>query len=95
MVLFFNFDEAKAREGIGYAHVRGGRLFLAINVYPQPSGWEQATCALDRAAELGVDALASGTRRLPRGPRHTRIGMFSRTENWISRPVQDLGREDD
>ncbi len=52
-----NFDEAEAREGVAYAHSHGARVFLAINVYPQPSGWGQATCALDRAVELGVDAL--------------------------------------
>jgi len=52
-----NFDEAQAREGVGYAHAHGARVFLALNVYPQPSGWEQATRALDKAVGLGVDAL--------------------------------------
>jgi putative protease len=52
-----NFDEAQARDGIDYAHAHGGRVFLALNVYPQPSGWKQATGAVDRAVDLGVDAL--------------------------------------
>jgi putative protease len=52
-----NFDEVEVREGVGYAHARGARVFMALNVYPQPSGWKQATGALDRAVELGVDAV--------------------------------------
>jgi len=52
-----NFDEASARKGVAYAHQRGARVFLAINVYPQPSGWARATEALALAAAIGVDAV--------------------------------------
>ena len=52
-----NFDDRRAVEGIRYAHARGARVFVAINTYPQPSGWPRWQASVDRAAELGVDAL--------------------------------------
>lgn len=52
-----NFNDKRAAEGIAYAHDRGVKVFCAINTYPQPAGWQQWTAAVDRAADLGVDAL--------------------------------------
>ena len=52
-----NFGPAKMRQGIEYARQRGRRVFLALNTYPQPEGWERWQSAVDNAAELGVDAL--------------------------------------
>ena len=52
-----NFTPDNAHEGIRYAHSRGVRVFLAINTYPQPAGWARWQGAVDRGAELGVDAL--------------------------------------
>lgn len=52
-----NFNDKRAAEGISYAHDRGVKVFCAINTYPQPAGWQQWTAAVDRAADLGVDAL--------------------------------------
>ncbi|HEB95906.1 MAG TPA: U32 family peptidase [Sedimenticola thiotaurini] len=52
-----NFTPAKMEQGLRYARERGVKLFLALNTYPQPSGWERWRSAVDRAAELGVDAL--------------------------------------
>jgi putative protease len=52
-----NFDEKRAREGITYAKARGRRVFMAINTYPRPDGWERWRQAVDRAASLSVDAL--------------------------------------
>jgi putative protease len=52
-----NFNEKRAREGIAYAKDRGRRVFMAINTYPRPDGWERWRQAVDIAARLSVDAL--------------------------------------
>ncbi|MCU7804950.1 MAG: U32 family peptidase [Candidatus Thiodiazotropha sp. (ex Lucinoma annulata)] len=52
-----NFNEKRAREGIAYAKARGKRVFMAINTYPRPEGWERWRQAVDSAASLSVDAL--------------------------------------
>lgn len=52
-----NFNVKRSREGIEYAHKRGCKVFLAINTYPQPSGWERWQHAVDLAADLKIDAL--------------------------------------
>ncbi len=52
-----NFDERRAREGIEFAHARNRRVFLALNTYPQPANWKTWQTAVDKAANLGVDAL--------------------------------------
>ena len=52
-----NFNDKRATEGIQYAHARGAKVYAAINTYPQPSGWDRWEHAVDKAAELGIDAL--------------------------------------
>jgi collagenase-like PrtC family protease len=52
-----NFDDRRVLEGIRYAHDRGTKVFVAINTFPQPSGWSRWQDAVDHAAEVGVDAL--------------------------------------
>ncbi|RLA11663.1 MAG: U32 family peptidase [Gammaproteobacteria bacterium] len=52
-----NFNDKRAAEGVTYAHARGAKIFVAINTYPQVSGFERWQQAVDRAALLGVDAL--------------------------------------
>jgi O2-independent ubiquinone biosynthesis protein UbiU len=52
-----NFSEQNVLRGIRYAHDRGRKVLVALNTYPQPSGWSQWTRAVDRAAELGADAI--------------------------------------
>ena len=52
-----NFDTETAREGLHYAHLQKRKVFLALNTYPQLHGWQRAQRAVDRAAELGVDAV--------------------------------------
>jgi O2-independent ubiquinone biosynthesis protein UbiU len=52
-----NFSEQDIIRGIRYAHERQCRVLVALNTYPQPGGWPQWTRAVDRAAELGSDAL--------------------------------------
>lgn len=52
-----NFDEKKIRQGIEYAKQHGVKVFLALNTYPQPSGWNRWQAAVDHGAELGVDSM--------------------------------------
>ena len=52
-----NFDEAAIANGIAYAHAKGAKVFMALNTYPQagnPGLWRSA---LDKAADLGVNAV--------------------------------------
>lgn len=52
-----NFDSEEARTGIRYAHSRGARVFIAINIFPRPDQWAAATAAVSRAAALDADAV--------------------------------------
>jgi len=52
-----NFNDQKAEDGINYARQRGVKVYVAINTYPQPSGWSRWQDAVDHAADLKVDAL--------------------------------------
>jgi putative protease len=52
-----NFDDAAIRQGIEYAHARGAKVLVALNTYPQPGSWARWEKAVDRAAELGADAI--------------------------------------
>ena len=52
-----NFNEKNLPKAIEYAHQRGTKVFVAINTYPQPDGWQRWKKAVDNAAQLGVDAL--------------------------------------
>jgi collagenase-like PrtC family protease len=52
-----NFDDTAAREGIRYAHNKGVKALLALNTFPQSDSWERWTGAVDRAAQLGMDAV--------------------------------------
>ncbi|OGS97110.1 MAG: protease [Gallionellales bacterium RBG_16_56_9] len=52
-----NFDFASAKEGVRYAHAKGKKVLLALNTYPQASGWQRWAKAIDNAAELGMDAV--------------------------------------
>lgn len=52
-----NFDEAAIATGIGYAHERGCKVFMALNTYPQASNPGLWRAALDKAVNLGVDAV--------------------------------------
>lgn len=52
-----NFDIKTIAHGIEFAHGMKRRVYLALNTYPQPAGWQRWRAAVDTAAELGVDAL--------------------------------------
>lgn len=52
-----NFDEAAIATGLRYAHERGCKVFMALNTYPQASNPGLWRTALDKAVDLGVDAV--------------------------------------
>lgn len=52
-----NFDADSILKGIQYARQKGVQVYVAINTYPQPKGWQRWQQAVDQAAGLGVDAL--------------------------------------
>ena len=52
-----NFNDATIREGIAYAHRKGAQVLIALNTYPQPHNWRNWRAAVDRAAEVGADAI--------------------------------------
>lgn len=52
-----NFTASKLADGIRYAKSHGRRVFIAMNTYPRPDGFQRFEQAVDQAADLGVDAL--------------------------------------
>ena len=52
-----NLDDRQLDEALQLIRQRGRQLYIAVNTYAQPQGWERWQRAVDRAADLGVDAL--------------------------------------
>lgn len=52
-----NFNDKKAQRALDYARNHGVKIFVAINTYAQPKGWQRWQQAVDVASELGVNAL--------------------------------------
>ncbi|HET9820212.1 MAG TPA: peptidase U32 family protein [Burkholderiaceae bacterium] len=52
-----NFDDAQVREGVRYAHARGREVLMALNTFANARDDAPWRRAVDRAAELGADAL--------------------------------------
>jgi len=52
-----NFDAGELHQGIAYAHARGGKVYLALNTYPDSVRLPYWEAAVDHAAGLGVDAI--------------------------------------
>jgi len=52
-----NFKEGKVQSALSYAKTKGVKLFIAVNTYSQPDGWDKWQKAVDVAADIEVDAL--------------------------------------
>jgi collagenase-like PrtC family protease len=52
-----NFDEKTLAEGIRYAKSKRRKVLMALNTYPQPATLKRWHQAVDKAADLGVDAV--------------------------------------
>jgi len=76
-----NFRDDDLRAGIEYAHARGRKVFVTLNTYPGPARLGVWQRAVDRAADVGADAviladlgvLDYATRRHPDLPRHLSV----------------------
>jgi putative protease len=60
-----NFTDTKAQKALQLARSGKGiqkptKLFVAINTFPQATGWSRWQRAVDQAAELGIDAIIAG-----------------------------------
>ncbi|MDX2417667.1 MAG: peptidase U32 family protein [Xanthomonadales bacterium] len=52
-----NFTERTFEKAIRYAQDKGRKIYVAINTFPQPSGFDRWKAAVDQAAGYGVNAL--------------------------------------
>jgi O2-independent ubiquinone biosynthesis protein UbiU len=52
-----NFDDAQVRDGVRYAHARGREVLMALNTFADARDAGPWQRAVERAAELGADAL--------------------------------------
>jgi len=52
-----NFNDGTAQKAVKFAHDQATKVYVAINTYPQPAGWERWKKAVDMSADIGVDAL--------------------------------------
>ena len=52
-----NFDDQTIAQGIEYARLRGCKVLVALNTYPQAGNWRAWRGAAERAADAGVHAL--------------------------------------
>ena len=52
-----NFNLERSKEAVAYAHSHGKKVYVAINTYPQPDGWQRWLDSIDRSAQIGVDAI--------------------------------------
>jgi len=76
-----NFDEAELRQGVNYAHQRRRKVYVALNTYPDAARLGAWEAAVDRAAELGADAIIAAepavldyaARRYPDMARHLSV----------------------
>jgi len=94
-----NFSDGELERGIHHAHARGARVFVAINTYAQPDAVERWCRAVDRAADLGADAiivadmavLAYAARSQPRLRRHLSVQGSATTHEAINLFVREFG----
>ena len=52
-----NLTDKQLGEGVDLIRQNNRKLYIAVNTYAQPDGWERWQRAVDQAAAMGVDAL--------------------------------------
>ncbi len=76
-----NFSEEEIEKAVAQVRAKNTRVFIAINTYPSPQDWPKWREAVDKAANLGVDAiiladaglLAYAAETHPQLPRHLSV----------------------
>jgi putative protease len=94
-----NFDARELAAGVAYAHARGRKVYVALNTYPGPADLPRWQAAVDRAAELGADAvicaelgvLDYAARRHPDLPRHLSVQGSATTHAALRYYVERFG----
>ena len=52
-----NFNDRKLNEAADYVHRHNKKLHIAVNTFAHPDNYERWTNAIDKAADIGADAL--------------------------------------
>ncbi|WP_456414265.1 ubiquinone anaerobic biosynthesis protein UbiU [Thiolapillus sp.] len=52
-----NFNDRTLDQGLDYVRSRGREVYVALNTYPRPQGWKRWQAAVDRAADMQMNAL--------------------------------------
>ncbi len=52
-----NFSDRTLDQGLDYVRSRGREVYVALNTYPRPQGWKRWRAAVDRAADMQMNAL--------------------------------------
>ena len=52
-----NFNDSKLDKSLSFANDRGVKIYIAINTYPQSGAWAKWQAAIDKAVDMGVDAV--------------------------------------
>ena len=94
-----NFSDAELRAGVAYAHARNAKVYLALNTYPDSARLAQWHGAVDRAAELGCDAIIAAemavlnyaARTHPGLPRHLSVQGSATTEPALRYAFERFG----
>ncbi|OGB37712.1 MAG: protease, partial [Burkholderiales bacterium RIFCSPHIGHO2_12_FULL_67_38] len=83
-----NFDDAAIASGVAYAHARGCQVFMALNTYPQAAQPERWREAMDKAVNLGVDAVILADPGLMRyaTQRHPRLRLHLSVQGSATNP---------
>jgi collagenase-like PrtC family protease len=94
-----NFSEQDLKAGVTYAHLRGCKVYVALNTYPGPAnlpGWQ---AAVDRAAAFDADAvicadpavLEHAARRHPSLARHLSVQGSATTHTALRFYLERFG----
>ncbi len=94
-----NFSRAEMRDGLAYAHDRGGKVYVAVNTFPAAGNSSPWHCAVNDAAGLGADALILAdiglldycARRLPDIRRHLSVQASASNAEAIDFYYREFG----